>query len=493
MRISGSRGGWLRSGHIRTNRAEKLMRYFPIFLNLEGQAVLLVGGGAVAERKIRMLLKAGAAVEVAAPQLSPNIERWKQDGELIHIEGNWHPGLLEGKRLVFAASSNSRINREVFTAAEKLGIPANAVDDPKFCRFISPAIIDRSPVQVAVSTGGMAPVLARRIRAWIETLLPLGLGKVALAAGRIRPLVNRTLPAAARREFWESLITESRIYNWSSDSEIRIGAFMNSALRRPPALKSEGKVFLVGAGPGRADLLTLRALEVLGQADVILHDRLVPEEILEMARRDAERIYVGKRAGSHHCSQHEIHDLLLKEAGRGRMVVRLKGGDPFIFGRGGEELEFLRAHGVNYEVVPGITAATGCAAYAGIPLTHRDHAQTLTFVTGHRSAEPGSKAIDWSAIAGPGRTAVVYMGVGQADAIREQLVSGGISRRTPAVLITDGTRDSQQHIEGTVGSLPSMATKSAKNVPGLLIIGQVAALGGNLAWFRLHSPLRKVA
>ncbi len=469
------------------------MRYFPIFMDLDGQAVLLVGGGQVAERKIRLLLQAGASVHVVAPRLSENVEAWKRSGDIVHVDGSWQPGLLKGMRLVFAATSNHQLNRDVFAAAEKLGIPANAVDDPEHCRFISPAVVDRSPVQVAISTGGLAPVLARRIRAWIETLLPRGLGKVALAAGRLRPQVKRMLPDATRRKFWESLLTDIRIFNWSSDSEIGISSAMKSSLRGSKLQKSKGRVYLVGAGPGRADLLTLRALEVLGRADVILHDRLVPGEILELARRDAERIYVGKQAGNHHRSQQEIHEIMLKEACKGRTVVRLKGGDPFVFGRGGEELEWLRSHGVEYEVVPGITAAIGCAAYTGIPLTHRDHAQALTFVTGHLSSGTAPDAIDWSAIAGPGRTTVVYMGVGQAGTIREKLIDAGISEHLPTALITDGTRDSQQHIEGTVGSLPSMARNAALNAPGLLIIGQVAGLGGNLAWFRQNSPLSKAA
>ena len=469
------------------------MRYFPIFMDLDRQAVLLVGGGAVAERKIRLLLQAGASVHVVAPWLNESVEAWKRSGDIVHVGSTWQPALLSGMRLVFAATSNRQLNHDVFAAAEKLGIPVNVVDDLEHCRFISPAIVDRSPLQVAISTGGLAPVLARRIRAWIETLLPRGLGKVALAAGRLRPQVKRMLPDSARREFWESLMTDTQIFNWSTDSEIRISSAMKSSLRRSSLKKSKGRVYLVGAGPGRADLLTLRALEVLGRADVILHDRLVPEEVLELARRDAERIDVGKRAGNHHRNQQQIHEIMLKEAGKGRTVVRLKGGDPFIFGRGGEELEWLRSRGVEYEVVPGITAAIGCAAYAGIPLTHRDHAQALTFVTGHLSAGTAPDAIDWSAIAGPGRTTVVYMGVGQADAIREKLIDAGISEHLPVALITDGTRDSQQHIEGTVGSLPSMARDAAPNAPGLLIIGQVAGLGGNLAWFRQNSPLRKAA
>ena len=388
------------------------MRYLPVFMDLKRQAVLLVGGGKVAERKIRLLLRAGAVVHVVARHLTENVEAWKRSGEVIHIANSWQADQLDGMRLVYAATSDSRLNREVFAAAEKLGIAANVVDDPEFSRFISPAIVDRSPVQVAITTGGSAPVLARRIRGWIESLLPHGMGQSR--AGRWLPEAagEAQIAAGGKAGFLGDPVQQYPTSGLEQRLRNPITADMESALGKSQLQNSGGKVYLVGAGPGRVDLLTLRALEVLGQADVVLHDRLVPEEILEMARRDAERIYVGKQAGNHHRSQREIHEILLNEAGKGRTVVRLKGGDPFVFGRGGEELELLRSHGVEYEVVPGITAATGCAAYSGIPLTHRDHAQVLTFVTGHLSSSGAPDAIDWFAIAGPGRTTVIYMGGG---------------------------------------------------------------------------------
>lgn len=459
------------------------MRYFPVFMDLHRQPVLMVGGGKVAERKIRLLLQAGARIHLIARVLTENVQAWKQSGELIHVGETWNTEALAGMRLVFAATSDKNLNGNVFSAAEILGIPVNVVDDLSRCRFISPAIVDRSPVQVAISTGGTAPVLARRIRAWIEALLPQGLGKIADAAGGIRPEVKRRLRGIRARRFWEALLTDSRLLKWSNRPVKQIQLEMRSALNLEVPVTKPGRVYLVGAGPGRVELLTLRALEVLGRADVILHDRLVPNEILDLARRDADRIYVGKQSGNHHRTQQEIHDIMLNEVRQGRTVVRLKGGDAFIFGRGGEELEVLREHGVDYEVVPGITAAVGCAAYAGIPLTHRDHAQALTFVTGHLSSRVDSQAIDWSGITGPGKTTVVYMGIGQAENIQNKLLAADIAQDLPVALIMDGTRDSQRVIEGTVGQLHALALKADRDIPSLLIIGQVAALSSNLAWF----------
>jgi uroporphyrin-III C-methyltransferase/precorrin-2 dehydrogenase/sirohydrochlorin ferrochelatase len=337
------------------------------------------------------------------------------------------------------------------------------------------------------------------LRAWIERLLPLGLNRVAVAAANLREEVKIRFPRAARRDFWESQLSDRNLKKWSLLGEQEITGILRSGIRKVTQGKvasvPRGRVFLVGAGPGRADLLTLRALEILGQADVILHDRLVSDEVLDLARRDAERIYVGKCAGNHHRSQDEIHHLMLEQAQLGRMVVRLKGGDAFVFGRGGEELEFLHDHGVTYEVVPGITAATGCAAYSAIPLTHRDHSQTLTFVTGHLAAGRSGEAekIDWGSIAGTGRTTVVYMGVRQAAKIRQALLSAGISRKLPVALIANGTLDKQQQIEGTVDTLPAIAAQLEDDAPGLLIIGQVAALGRNLAWFNPGWNQKKAA
>ena len=460
------------------------MEYFPVFMKLQQQKVLVVGGGEVAERKIRLLLKAGATIAVIARELNETVESWRREEKVDWLSQEYRQELLQGMRLVFAATNDSDLNQQVYEDAEQAGIPVNVVDQRELCRFISPAVIDRSPIQVAISTGGSAPVLARMVRNWLERVLPHGLGRIASAAAALRGPVSQSLPPEKRRVFWEKLLSRQNLDRWNSVSQDRIRFEMSNSLEaagRPcDTERGPGKVYIVGAGPGRADLLTLRAHQLLSEADVILHDRLVSEEILDQARRDAERIDVGKRAGRHSHSQAEIHSLMKTLAGQGRTVVRLKGGDPFIFGRGGEEIEVLRDAGIDYEVVPGITAASGCAAYSGIPLTHRDHAKALTFVTGHQV----SGSVDWAGIAGEDRTAVVYMGVKQAKRIRDKLLEAGISGALPVALICDGTRDSQLVLTGTVSKLTRLAAQSPVGAPGLLVIGQVAALGRTLNWFQ---------
>lgn len=471
------------------------MDYFPIFLDLRDQPVLVVGGGAVAERKVRLLLSAGARVNLVARQLSENLTELAKQGRLEWLAPEFEAAHVAGRRLVFAATDDNTVNRLVYAEAERIGVAVNVVDDAAHCRFISPAIVDRSPVQVAISTGGGSPVLARRLRRWIEQLLPHGLGRVAAVAASMRTAVKEMLPFPARRKFWEASLTDENLKRWSSgnDQAIRSELVARLAASRPAV--PEGVVYLVGAGPGNPELLTLRALDVLGRADVILHDRLVSDEILDLARRDADRIYVGKQAGNHHRTQDEIHRIMLEQAALGRTVVRLKGGDAFVFGRGGEELQVLREAGVRYEVVPGLTAATACAAYSGIPLTHRDLAQTLTFVTGHYAATgPAGKAgVDWSAIAGEGKTAVVYMGVRQAGAISRDLLDAGLPADFPATLIEDGSLSSQRVLTGTVGSLQRLARRARKGRPGLLVIGRVAELGRNLDWFEGVNEIQTAA
>ena len=489
------------------------MRYFPIFMDLQNQVVLLVGAGSVAERKARQLIKSGARIRVVARSLNPQFSRWETSGAIVHIAQEYAEHLLAEARLVFAATDDQLLNRKVFEDADQRCIPVNVVDDKRFCRFISPAVIDRSPVQVAVSTEGSSPVLARRIRAWIEEILPMNIGSVAQAAGDVRHLVKKLLPSGQRKALWEQWLNDRQVRAWSLLERAEIKQQLEREIRN--SVKSagpigtaeangRGKVYLVGAGPGRADLLTLRALHVLGQADVILHDRLVSEDVLGLARRDADRIDVGKRAGrlhpgSEHRKQEDIHQFMLQEAVKGRTVVRLKGGDPFVFGRGGEELEFLRANGIEYEVVPGVTAALGCAAYAGIPLTHRDHAHTLTLVTGHLSAEsePGAghpdSEIDWASIAGNGRTAAVYMGMKQANSLRAGLLRSGLDPELPVALVVNGSLQNQEVLHGTIRSLPRLNPQASDGAPGLLIIGHVAALGSTLAWFGTSAALKSAA
>ena len=471
------------------------MQYYPVFLDLRGQDVLVVGGGVVAERKIRALVSAGAVVHVAARTISPWLQALLLDETIRQVASGYDESQLADKRLVFAATDDAGLNHRVFRDAERRGVAVNVVDDKALCRFISPAVVDRSPVLVAISTAGASPVLARRIRRWIERLLPLGLGKVASAAGELRDVVKKQLDPGNARRFWEFRLSDANLQRWSGRAQPAILAEMKSSLRYAKPSKPQGMVYLVGAGPGNPDLLTLRALDVLGQADVILHDRLVSDEVLDLARRDAERIYVGKEAGNHHCRQEEIHRFMLEQAARGRTVVRLKGGDAFIFGRGGEELEALRRAEVPYEVVPGITAATGCAAFAGIPLTHRSHAHSVTFVTGHqaRDVDGGSQKIDWGGIAGTGKTAVVYMGVKQAEALRSGLLDANIRADLPVALVENGSRESQRVIRGTVATIPALARQASSGSPSLLIIGQVAALAENLGWFESLQSIRAAA
>jgi uroporphyrin-III C-methyltransferase/precorrin-2 dehydrogenase/sirohydrochlorin ferrochelatase len=464
------------------------MRYFPVFFDLHDQPVLVVGGGAVAERKIRMLLEAGARPAVVAPRLRRGIREWVAEGRVEHRAPAFDPEQLAGQRLVFAATGDGALNRSVYRAAEDRQVAVNVVDDRAASRFISPAVIDRGLVQVAISTGGASPVLARRLRALIERVLPAGIGVVATAALALRSHVQRVLPAAQRRRFWESMLAEHDLVRMSGRGENRLRAELTRALgrfSRGDSGPSVGPVYLVGAGPGNPDLLTLRARQVLGQADVVLHDRLVSAEVLDRVRRDADRIEVGKRGGGDQFSQDEIHHLMIGEARKGRTVVRLKGGDPFVFGRGGEELEALARGGVVAEVVPGITAAIGCAAAAGVPLTHRHLSHQLTLLSGHSAADaaPGGARVDWARVAGPGRTLVVYMGARQAGRLTAEMLEAGVSRDLPVSLIVDGTRPRQRVIGGTVGDLAQLAAAVPGGAASLMIIGQVAGFGRNLSAF----------
>lgn len=473
------------------------MSYFPVFMDLREKPVLVVGGGKVAARKVRALLKAGARISVVAAELCDELEVRRRESEIEWRARAFTASAIEGARLAFAATDDAALNRAVYEAGGAFNVPVNVVDDAGHCHFISPAVVDRGAVQVAVSTGGASPLMARAVRSWIEALLPHGLGKVAAAAGRLRAEVGRRLSPQERRRAMEFLMDPSQILRWSHLPAGEITRHMRAEIGRRSRAPRAGKVFLVGAGPGRPELLTVRAVEVLQRADVVLHDRLVPPGILDQARRDAERIDVGKRAGDHHGAQARIHDLMVEAAGAGKIVVRLKGGDAFVFGRGGEELQHLKAHGIDYEVVPGITAALGCAAYAGIPLTHRAHAQQLTLATGHLSGHEYGSA---GGIGGAGRcandegqTLVVYMGVKQAPRLRERLLAQGMTSATPAALVVDGTMDRQRVLHGTISTLPNMAAQVPDGAPGLFIIGEVAALGQELAWFGVATPFEIAA
>ncbi|SDP35157.1 siroheme synthase CysG [Ectopseudomonas guguanensis] len=455
------------------------MQFLPLFHKLQGRPVLVIGGGEVALRKARLLSDAGARLRVVAPEIRSELQ------ELAGAEGIALRGYasrdLQGVALVIAATDDEPLNARISAEAQAQGIPVNVVDAPALCSVIFPAIVDRSPLIVAVSSGGDAPVLARLIRAKIETWIPATYGQLANLGKRFRERVKQLFPdVQQRRVFWEDVfqgqIAESVFAGKPEEGERLLEERLAGAA--PRAL---GEVYLVGAGPGDPDLLTFRALRLMQQADVVLYDRLVAPAIIELCRRDAERIYVGKRRADHAVPQEQINQLLIDLARQGKRVLRLKGGDPFIFGRGGEEIEQLAAEDIPFQVVPGITAASGCAAYAGIPLTHRDHAQSVRFVTGH--LKDGSSNLPWKDLVAPGQTLVFYMGLVGLSGICEQLIAHGRSAATPAALVQQGTTQNQRVFTGTLETLPQLVAQHEVHAPTLVIVGEVVTLRDKLAWF----------
>jgi uroporphyrin-III C-methyltransferase / precorrin-2 dehydrogenase / sirohydrochlorin ferrochelatase len=456
-------------------------RLFPLFADLADRPVLVVGGGVVAARKIRALLGAGAWVQVIATELGHEVAEFLDAGRLRWIGRQFLPNDLNQVWLVIAATDDTNVNAAVATAARARRIWCNVVDDAARSSFQVPAVIDRAPLQIAVSSGGAAPVLARQIRERIEASLDDALGPLAAMLARWRDRIRSRLPhIPTRRRFLESLEAGpvgDRLRSGQVDAaEAALSAALAAANVTP-----RGFVSIVGAGPGDPGLVTLKAQRRMQEADVILHDRLVPPEVLRLARRDAELIETGKQAGHHHTQQEHIHELLLEHARAGLRVVRLKGGDPFVFGRGGEEIEFLRAHAIDYEVVPGVTAALACAAHAGIPLTHREHAQSVRFVTAH--CRDSLDTLDWRALAQERQTLAVYMGVAGLDQLRARLLAHGRAASTPFALVENGSRPEQRVITGTLDQLPELAGMYAVCSPALLILGEVASLAGTLHWF----------
>lgn len=455
------------------------MDYLPIFCQLDNKPVLLVGGGEVAERKARLLLDAGAHLTVVAPELDPELAELAANGSIEWLAGEFAPAHLTGKWLVVAATDRREVNALVYQSANQARIFANVVDDPKRSSFIMPSIIDRSPLMVAISSGGKAPVLARLLREKLEAMLPQHLGAVATFAGSLRDRVKaRFATMGERRRFWERLLGADRLGQALARGDHASAHQLADTLFAEES-KAHGEVVLVGAGPGDPGLLTLHALRQMQQADVVVYDRLVSDEVMALVRRDAKRIFVGKQAGNHCVPQEGINQLLLDEAKKGQRVVRLKGGDPFIFGRGGEELETLVGTGIGFQVVPGITAASGCAAYAGIPLTHRDHAQSVRFVTAH--GKGGAQDLDWPLLAKDKQTLVFYMGLSSCGVIREQLLAHGKGGDTPVALIERGTQPCQRVIRCTLEQLPELAV--GVESPALIMVGSVVTLADQLAWF----------
>jgi uroporphyrin-III C-methyltransferase/precorrin-2 dehydrogenase/sirohydrochlorin ferrochelatase len=429
------------------------MRHFPIFLELSGRKALVLGGGEVAARKAEAVRRAGAEVVMRAV---------------------FDPADLAGCALAIGADAAEAELRALSAAAMRLGIPVNVVDRPELCSFITPAVIEREAITIAVSSGGVAPVLARLIRARIEAVIPPAYGRLAALAERFKDEVRRRLPdLALRRRVLERALTGPAAELVFAGREAEAAEAFGRALE--DGAQPGGMVFLVGGGPGAADLMTLRAQRLLGEADVIVHDRLVGEAVLDMARRDAERIYVGKQRANHCLQQADINALLVRLAREGRKVVRLKGGDPFIFGRGGEEAEALAAAGVPFEVVPGVTAALACAAQAQIPLTHREANRSVTFITGH--TKEGRLDIDFAPLVALGGTVAVYMGIVSLPLLRDGLLSHGLDPATPAMLIERGGTERQRALRGTLDSLVAEAPAWSTGGATLALIGRSVGRG----------------
>ena len=456
------------------------MTLYPLFADLRERTVLVVGGGEVAARKVASLLAAGARVRVGAPQLDARLRELHVARAIEFLCGQYREAWLDDCWLVIAATDDRETNRRVATAAGERRIFCNVVDDTLQSSFQVPAVVDRSPLIVAISSGGTAPMLARWVRERLEIVLDHTIGAMAALLERQRTAIRARHPEVdSRRRCYERLLA-SRVWRWLR-AQNTAGAEREIERVLQDTNDPRGSVVLVGAGPGDPSLLTLRGLRALNEADVILHDRLVGAGVLELARRDALRVEVGKQAGVHHATQEQIHALLLEHARAGRRVVRLKGGDPFVFGRGGEELEFLRAHDIPYEVVPGITAALACAAYAGVPLTHRDHAQSVRFVTAH--CKQSLDTLDWRALAAERQTLAIYMGVAQLGMLQSRLIANGREATTPFALIENGSTPQQRVVAGTLSSLERLAHEHDVGSPALLIVGEVASLATTLAWF----------
>jgi uroporphyrin-III C-methyltransferase / precorrin-2 dehydrogenase / sirohydrochlorin ferrochelatase len=456
--------------------------YFAAFLDLRGKPGVVVGGGSVAALKVETLLRSGVRVTVIAPQLCAQLAEWTLKGALRHELKRFQPGDLVGAEIAIAATNDPAANEAVAIAARALKIPVNVADNAQLSSFIMPSVIDRAPLQIAVSSAGASPVLARKLRTLIESVVPFAFGRLGALAGRFRAASKARYPEPdARRRFWEEVLDGSIAELVLSGQEERAARALERRLAQPSLPEERGFVSLVGAGPGNPDLLTLRALRVMQRASVVLYDHLVSPALIGLVRRDAERLYVGKEQDNHALSQQEINALMIRLAKEGRHVVRLKGGDPFIFGRGGEEIEALAAQGIAFEVIPGITAAAGAACYAGIPLTHRDHARSCVFVTGH--LKNGSAELDWEALARPMQTIAVYMGVGGLAPICAGLIAHGLAAATPAALVEKATLAEQRVIEGTLQTMAGLATEAGAKPPALLIIGEVVRLRERLAWF----------
>ena len=456
------------------------MEIFPISLKLQQQRCLIVGGGHIAYRKAVLLHKAGAVIHVIAPDIDANLLQLVEESQGQYIQALYPAQIqLNDYRLVIAATDDYAVNTQVFEDCEALKILVNSVDDPPHCRFMVPAIVDRSPLVISVASNGTSPVLSRQIRTQLETSIPHGMGKLAEFSGKWRAAVKAKISNPdERRVFWEDLYASSLKEQVFHDNLVEADRLIEQALAEWKTPK--GEVYLVGAGPGDPELLTLKALRLMQQADVVIYDRLVSPAIMELCRRDATKIYVGKARSNHSVPQDGINALLVEYAQQGKRVCRLKGGDPFIFGRGGEEIQELVEANVTFQVVPGITAASGCSAYAGIPLTHRDYAQSVRFLTGH--LKEGSPELPWNELVYENQTLVLYMGLVGLERICEQLIAHGQRPTMPVALISKGTTPEQKVLVGTLADIAAKVSEHHIVAPTLTIIGEVVSLREQLQW-----------
>jgi len=458
------------------------MEHLPIFINLKQKPALVVGGGDIALRKISLLIKAQAKDDCLSPSFCEDIKNLSKDGYLNLIQKNFNEDDIKDYSIIITATDDSSVNSLISKLAYEMRIPVNVVDSPELSSFIMPSIVDRSPVVIAVSSAGKAPVLARIIRAKLETVIPSAYGILAEIAGEYRQKVkDRFTKIKDRRAFWESTFSgviaekvfSGRINEARNDIEKQLNNSVEMEL---------GEVYLVGAGPGDPDLLTFKALRLIQQADVVLYDRLVSKGVMELVRRDSELIYVGKKGGSDQSTrQEDINNRLVKLAKSGKRVCRLKGGDPFIFGRGGEEIESLSEHGIPFQVVPGITAASGCSSYAGIPLTHRDYSQSCRFVTAH--LKNGSTNLPWEELVVDQQTIVFYMALSGANYICEKLIEHGMHKDIPIAIIEKGTMPEQKVYISSLTGLPNLLAKEDIHAPTLMIVGEVVKLNEKLNWY----------
>ncbi len=487
------------------------MNTFPLFFKLEGRKVLIVGGGEVALRKADLLSRAGACITILAPDISHELQALLTDDKHQFIYENYNKRYMLGARVIIAATDDETLNHEIHADATELNIPVNVVDTPPLCDFIFPAIIDRNPIVIGISSNGKAPVLARLLRARLETLIPQGYGKLAKLAGDFRSEVKAKIPTlTGRRQFWERAfegqVSQLMFAGNETEATAQLQADLDSTaaaihhknhsdapVNTTPTLSDDsdnkappvGEVYIVGAGPGDPELLTFKALRLMQQADIVYYDALVSPQVLDLCRRDSDKVFVGKKRSNHTVAQLGINELLVNSAKEGRRVVRLKGGDPFIFGRGGEEIESLRANNVPYQVVPGITAANAAASYAGIPLTHRDHSQSVRFVTGFLKA--GAPNSNFKNFLNTDETVVFYMGLHSLSRLTEGLVDAGRSADTPIAIVSNASMPNQQVLTGTLATIVAKQEDAQLPTPALLIMGDVVSLHHDLAWYNLQN------